>query len=344
MNESEEGFRRTRVLIVDDSPVMRRVLEGLLQKQPDIEVVGSAPDPYVARDMILDLDPDVVTLDIEMPRMNGLSFLRRLMHYRPLPVIVISSLASMEVAKEALRIGAVEVLSKHVDPKAPVDLGAELIRAVRSAVGRRGPEGTSPVAESGALIVIGASTGGVEAIQHVLGPLPAHCPPILVVQHIPRGFSAGLAQQLSQISRLTVREAGPIEVLQPGLALIAPGDRHMEVRRVDQRFQAFLSDGAPVNHHRPSVDVLFHSAAKMDARNIVAVLLTGMGGDGAKGLLELRKRGATTIAQDEKTSVVYGMPGEAARLGAAQNILPLPDIAAAILKAVRSIEPRPVPA
>ena len=336
---------RTRVLIVDDSAVTRRVLEGLLQKQPDIEVVGTAPDPYVARDKILELKPDVVTLDIEMPRMNGLSFLRRLMHYHPTPVVVISSIASGDVVEEALRLGAVEVLAKHGAPNAPVDLGAALVRAIRTAAAGKTSEPPAPAwTEETGLIVIGASTGGVEAIRTVLSGLPPQSPPILVVQHIPKGFSAGMAEQLNHTCPMSVKEAGEVETLARGQVLLAPGDRHMELRRLEGKLQTRLTNAAPANHHRPSVDVLFHSVAKCGVKNLVAVLLTGMGSDGAQGLLALRNSGAKTIGQDKRTSVVYGMPGEAARLGAVQTVLPLPEIAGGILGAIRSAESKPAPA
>jgi two-component system chemotaxis response regulator CheB len=341
--------RRTRVLIVDDSAIMRRVLEGLLKQHTDLEVVGSAPDPFVARDMILELRPDVVTLDIEMPRMNGLSFLKRLMHYRPMPVVVLSSLVNGDVAREALRFGAAEVLGKYGEADSPADLGAELARAIRSAAKRSVSETAAlnppqPWSEDSGLIVIGASTGGVEAIRTVLSALPPQSPPILVVQHIPKGFSAGLAAQLNHVCSLNVKEAGEVEQLTRGQVLLAPGDRHLELRRLDGKLQATLSSAPPLNHHRPSVDVLFYSVAKCAARNVVAVLLTGMGADGAKGLLALREAGARTIAQDKQTSAVYGMPAEAARLGAAQTILPLQDIAGGILGSARNAESKPVAA
>jgi two-component system chemotaxis response regulator CheB len=345
--------RKIRVLIVDDSAIVRRVLSGMLWGHPDIEVVATAPDPYVARDKILELKPDVLTLDIEMPRMDGLSFLERLMRFHPLPVIVISSIApeGCRVAMEALRLGAVEVLGKPGGPYTVEDLGPQVVQAVRAAGrasvrARRGLEDTRENTatetarvslpprpnSSPAVVVIGASTGGVEAIHEVLVRLPASFPPILVVQHIPRPFSAALAEHLNRTCALEVQEAQEVSELLPGRVLIAPGDRHMELRSVGAKRSLFLNTDPPVNRHRPSVDVLFHSAARAGADSTVGVLLTGMGADGAEGLLALRRAGASTIAQDEQSSVVYGMPAEAVRLGAAEVVLPLKDIAAGIAR------------
>jgi len=294
------------------------------------------------------LKPDVLTLDVEMPRMDGLSFLKRLMHYHPLPVVVISSIApsGCKVALEALRLGAVEVLGKPGGPHSVEELRRQLLAAVRAAANARirarqitdnTPEPVKPASASfsnRALVVIGASTGGVEAIREVLLHLPAHFPPLLVVQHIPRGFSRSLAEHLDRICPLEVREAGDTNELSPGRVLIAPGDSHMEVRGLNGNRCVVLTQAPPLNHHRPSVDVLFRSAAKYGAKHVVGVLLTGMGSDGAQGLLDLRQGGARTIAQDEESSVVYGMPAEAVRLGAVQTVLPLKDIAAGIVNAL----------
>lgn len=347
------NVRKTRVLIVDDSAIVRRVLSDMLSGHSDIEVVATAPDPYVARDKILELNPDVLTLDLEMPRMDGLSFLKRLMHFHPLPVIVISSIAvaGREVALEALRLGAVDVLTKPGGPYTVEDLSAQLVRSVRAAGRARvrtrshpdePPEIAAPRPpealvshlpfSSQAVVVIGASTGGVEAIREVLIQLPTNFPPILVVQHIPRAFSAALAEHLNRACALDIREAQDVNELLPGHVLIAPGDRHMEVRTVGAKRSVLLTSNPPLNRHRPSVDVLFHSLAKAGARSAVGVLLTGMGADGAEGLLALRRGGAATIAQDEQSSVVYGMPAEAVRLGAAEVVLPLKDIAGGIMR------------
>jgi two-component system chemotaxis response regulator CheB len=343
---------------VDDSAIVRRVLSEMLSGHADIEVVATAPDPYVARDKILELKPDVLTLDIEMPRMDGLNFLKRLMHFHPLPVIVISSIATAgcEVALESLRLGAVEVLAKPGGPYTVEDLGPQVVQAVRAAgrarvkAGRppdepqeapapKPPRASSPNQSftSNAVVVIGASTGGVEAIREVLIHLPANFPPVLVVQHIPRAFSAALAAHLNRACALEVREARDTEEVLPGQVLIAPGDRHMEIRFVGSQRMAVLTNNLPVNRHRPSVDVLFHSLAKVGARGAVGVLLTGMGADGAEGLLALRKGGAATIAQDEQSSVVYGMPAEAAHMGAAEVVLPLKDIANGIMRLVSRV-------
>jgi two-component system chemotaxis response regulator CheB len=342
---------KTRVLIVDDSAIVRRVLTDMLSGQPDIEVIATAPDPYVARDKILELKPDVLTLDLEMPRMDGISFLRRLMHFHPLPVVVISSIAESgsEVALEALRLGAVDVLAKPGGPYSVEDLGERVVDSVRAAArarvkSRRKEEAThAPVSfenlhfSSNALVGIGASTGGVEAIHDVLVQLPTNFPPILVVQHLPRAFSRSLVEQLNRTCALEVKEAQETNELLPGHVLIAPGERHMEVRYEGAKRAAVLSCTPPVNRHRPSVDVLFRSMAKAGARNSVGVLLTGMGSDGAEGLLAMRQGGAATIAQDRKSSVVYGMPAEAARLGAAEVVLPLKDIASGIVLAISRI-------
>ncbi len=343
---------KTRVLIVDDSAIVRRVLTDMLSGQPDIEVIATAPDPYVARDKILELKPDVLTLDLEMPRMDGISFLRRLMHFHPLPVVVISSIAEKgsDVALEALRLGAVEVLAKPGGPYSVEDLGERVVDSVRAAARARvkarreaedGPENPpTPVRfenlhfSSNALVGIGASTGGVEAIRDVLVQLPANFPPVLVVQHLPRAFSQSLVEQLNRSCALEVKQAQETNELAAGQVLIAPGERHMEVRYVGAKRAAVLSCTPPVNRHRPSVDVLFRSMAKTGARNSVGVLLTGMGSDGAEGLLAMRQSGAATIAQDRQSSVVYGMPAEAVRLGAAEVVLPLKDIAGGIVRAI----------
>jgi two-component system chemotaxis response regulator CheB len=339
---------KTRVLIVDDSAIVRRVLSDMLSGQPDIEVIATAPDPYVARDKILELKPDVLTLDLEMPRMDGISFLRRLMHFHPLPVVIISSIAESgsAVALEALRLGAVEVLAKPGGPYSVEDLGERVVDSVRAAArariqSRREEETPHPPVSfenlhfsSNALVGIGASTGGVEAIHDVLVQLPNNFPPILVVQHLPRAFSRSLVEQLNRTCALEVKEAQETNELLPGQVLIAPGERHMEVRHAGVKRAAVLSSTPPVNRHRPSVDVLFRSMAKAGARNSVGVLLTGMGSDGAEGLLAMRQAGAATIAQDRQSSVVYGMPAEAARLGAAELVLPLKDIPGGIVRAI----------
>jgi len=351
--------RAIRVLVVDDSAIVRRVLSERLNAEPDIEVVGTAPDPFVARDKLLALKPDVLTLDVEMPRMDGLSFLRRVMHFHPLPVIVISSIATPGCAPalEALRLGAVEVIAKPGGPYSVEDLGVHLVRAVRAAAASRvkarrqledagappephpphPPLVTNYQTDKQALVVIGASTGGVEAIREILTRLPPNMPPILIVQHIPPLFSRSLAEHLNRLCSLEVAEAVQAEPLISGRVLIAPGNRHMQLGTVQGKRCVLLNEAPPVNHHRPCIDTLFHSVARMGAKHCVAALLTGMGSDGAEGLLELRKAGAATIAQDESTSTVYGMPAEAVRLGAARVSLPLDEIACSIVRSLTAL-------
>lgn len=343
--------KRTRVLVVDDSAIVRKVLSDILSAQPDLEVVGTAPDPYVARDKILSLAPDVLTLDIEMPRMDGLTFLSRIMQYHPLPVIVISSLAqsSTKAALEALHNGAVDVLAKPGGPYSVGDLKEDLPRRVRAAARARlpGPKAANPqqtaptkVAEPGAaarhmVIALGASTGGTQAIEKVLTALPAGMPPIIVTQHIPPVFSAAFAERLNKVCALEVREAKGGELLSPGIAWVAPGDRHMVIEKAGASWRTRLDDSPKVCYQRPSVDVMFKSAAAAAGSAAIGVLMTGMGSDGAEGMLAMRRSGAETVAQDEASSVVFGMPKEAIRLGGAGQVLPLDAIAALLLKQSR---------
>jgi len=335
--------RRTRVLIVDDSAIVRRVLSGILEAEPDIEVAGAAPDPYIARDKIVALQPDVITLDIEMPRMDGLTFLDRIMEHRPTPVVIISSLAqaSCEAALEAVRRGAVDVLAKPGGPYSVSDLKGDLPRRIRAAAQSRPrpaePASSSPLAgrrptarDHCELIAIGASTGGTQAIEAVLSGLPADMPPIVIVQHIPPVFSAAFAQRLDSTCRLRVREARDGDPLRSGTALVAPGGFHMTVERGASGLEARLNQSPKVCFQRPAVDVLFHSVARAAGQRAAAVLLTGMGKDGAEGMLALHKSGAFTIAQDEATCVVFGMPREAIRLGAASRVAPLDQIAGSL--------------
>jgi len=347
-----------RVLVVDDSALVRKVLSEELARHPDIEVVGTAIDPYVARDKIVRLRPDVVTLDIEMPRMDGLSFLAKLMRHLPIPVVVVSSLAprDSETAIRALALGAVEVIAKPGSAFAVDGVAADLARAVRAAasarVGRRleAPAGASPAGGgSGApallpgttqldtthkVLAVGASTGGTQAIERVLRDLPANAPGTVIVQHMPVHFTAAFARRLDGICPMQVREAVDGDAVVPGVALIAPGDRHMVLQRSGARYVARVKSGPPVHHQRPAVDVLFQSVARHAGRNAIGVLLTGMGADGARGLLAMREAGAHTIAQDEASCVVYGMPREAARMGAAAEILGLDAVPAAVLRAL----------
>jgi len=347
---------KIRVLVVDDSAIVRKVISDILSGEPDIEVAGTAPDPYVARDKILALHPDVLTLDIEMPRMDGLTFLDRIMRFHPLPVIVISSLtqSSTRAALEAMTRGAVDVLAKPGGPYSVGDLKLDLPHRIRAAARARlrQPAATAapvavsaPVAAPAAanasipsrLIAIGASTGGTQAIEQILMPLPRNMPPIVVTQHIPAGFSTAFAERLNRVCALEVQEARGGEILRTGLALIAPGNFHLVVERnPGGGWRTRLDEGPKVCYQRPSVDVMFQSVCSTAASSTLAVLLTGMGSDGAEGMAALRKAGAATIAQDEATCVVFGMPREAIRLGAAQHILPLPEIAQSLIRPPRS--------
>jgi two-component system chemotaxis response regulator CheB len=342
--------RKILVLIVDDSAIVRRILSEALSGEDDIEVAGTAPDPYVARDKILALRPDVLTLDIEMPRMDGLTFLRKLMHFHPLPAIVISSLTqpSCHAAIQALEYGAVEVLAKPGGPYSVGELRHDLAQKVRAAAASRirRPEEAISLREAkasllsrltaaafpaGTMLAIGASTGGTEAIANVLTRLPQACPGIVVAQHIPAQFSRAFAKRLNELCAMEVKEAEDGDTLRAGLALVAPGDFHMLLRNTGGRYYVNVKSGPRVCYQRPSVDVLFASVAEAAGADAVGALLTGMGNDGAQGLLKMRQAGARTIAQNEATCVVYGMPREAVELGAADQILPLPAIAEAML-------------
>lgn len=337
--------RRIKVLVVDDSAIVRKILTDAICAEDDLEVVGTAPDPFIARDKILALRPDVLTLDIEMPRMDGITFLKKLMRHHPMPVIVISSLAqaSCQATLDALRIGAVEVLAKPGGPYSVGDLTADLAAKIRAATAARirRPKSALPAAPVEPIhenartpemvIAIGASTGGTEAIQEVLTRLPASSPGILITQHIPPVFSRAFADRLNQICALEVREASDGDAVKPGLALVAPGNFHMLLRRTSSGYRVQIKDGPRVCYQRPSADVMFSSVAEAAGSRSIGVLLTGMGSDGAQGLLRMKRAGAPTIAQDEATSVVFGMPREAIRLGAVDRVLPLPAIASAIV-------------
>jgi len=346
--------RPIRVLIVDDSAIVRKILSEALAGEADLEVVGSAPDPYVARDKILALRPDVLTLDIEMPRMDGLTFLKKLMHFHPLPVVVISSLAqpSCRAAVEALEFGAVEVLAKPGGPYSVGELRNTLASKIRAAAAARvrrpqpvseqpmrpAPPAIAPLStslSSDTVIAIGASTGGTEAITAVLTRLPASTPGVVIAQHIPPQFSRAFANRLNEMCALEVKEAEDGDVVRPGRALVAPGDYHMLLRYSAGRYSVTVKTGPRVCYQRPSVDVLFSSVAEGAAGRAIGVLLTGMGADGAQGMLKMRRAGARTIAQDEASCVVFGMPREAILLGAAEQVLPLTAIANGILTARR---------
>jgi two-component system, chemotaxis family, protein-glutamate methylesterase/glutaminase len=335
--------KKIKVLIVDDSAIVRKLLVEALSGEPDFEVVGTAPDPYIARDKILSLSPDVLTLDIEMPRMDGLTFLKKLMQFHPMPVIVISSLAqaSCKAGVDALCCGAVDILAKPGGPFSVGELKASLVAKIRAAaaahISRPGALDNTPVptklgirAGPLSVIAIGASLGGAEAIECVLTRLPADSPGLVITQHIPAGFSRAFARRLDKFCPMRVVEAADGDLVEPGLALIAPGNYHMLLRRTGAGYRVTVKDGPAVCYQRPSVDVLFTSVAEAAGPNAVGVILTGMGADGALGLSRMKAAGAATIAQDEATCVVFGMPKEAIRLGAVDRVVPLPLVPAVI--------------
>ncbi|WP_309672468.1 chemotaxis response regulator protein-glutamate methylesterase [Gemmatimonas sp.] len=339
-----------RVLIVDDSALVRRILSDALSKHDDIEVVGTATDPYVARERIVQLRPDVITLDIEMPRMDGLSFLSKLMRHFPLPVVVVSSLTpqNSETALRALALGAVDVIAKPGSSLAAGDVAEELVRAVRAASHARvvkrvdtaeappvpGRSAIASLNTTNKIIALGASTGGTQALEHVLRRFPVDAPGTVIVQHMPEHFTLSFAKRLDQVCAMRVQEAKDGDFAVPGLALVAPGGKHLVLQASGARWAVRVKDGPKVHHQRPAVDVLFQSVARSAGRNAVGALLTGMGADGAKGLLAMRQAGAYTVAQNEETCVVYGMPREAVKLDAAVDVLPLDRIADALLHAV----------
>jgi two-component system chemotaxis response regulator CheB len=350
--------RKIRVLIVDDSAVVRKLASEALAADPGIEVVGTAVDPYVARDRIRELSPDVLTLDLEMPRMDGLTFLRLLMESRPLPVVVMSSLSQRgsDFALEALRLGAVDFLGKPSGSYSFGDLGAQLIakvkaaaaarvrptRAVVAAPPRPAPTTTRRSFHPRALILLGASTGGTEALREVLTNLPGSLPGIAIVQHIPATFSKAFADRLNTLCEVEVREAVDGDRLVPGHALIAPGGFHMMLQWAADHYRVRITGGPPVWHQRPAIDLLFKSAADCGAApHAIAGILTGMGKDGAEGLLRLREKGATTFAQDEASSIVYGMPKAAWENGAAQHQFSLERVASYLTSRVEAATHHP---
>ncbi|MCL1043043.1 chemotaxis response regulator protein-glutamate methylesterase [Shewanella marisflavi] len=339
-----------KVLVIDDSPLVRQMLTHMLTQAPDIQVVGSAEDPYEARNQIKQLNPDVLTLDIEMPKMDGIAFLRNLMKLRPMPVVMVSTLThkGAEITLEALALGAVDFISK---PKSDLtntllDYTDELIEKVRTAaVSHVNPltNTVSKIVQPGResltknkLIAIGASTGGTEAIQRVITPLPANTPPILITQHIPAAFSLSFAKRLDSHSAMRVIESQGDEAIEAGTAYLAPGDAHLTVEKRGSKLYTKLLDSDPVNRHKPAVDVLFHSIAQCYGANTIGILLTGMGKDGAQGLNQLKAAGSHTIIQDEASSVVWGMPGAAAELNAHKEILHLDKIPARLMQLLHS--------
>ena len=335
-----------KVLIVDDSAVVRQILSRQLSRDPNITVVGTAPDPFVARDKILDLNPDVLTLDVEMPRMDGISFLRKLMVYRPMPVIVLSSLTQQgtETALQAMEAGAVEVLCKPSSAYSVDEMGQMLIAKIKLASRARIHATTvktavaplSMAATTDKILAIGASTGGVQALTEVLTAFPRNAPGTVIVQHMPANFTSSFASRLNAQCQVEIREAADGDSVTPGRVLIAPGGFHTTLRRSGARYYVEVKDGPQVHHQKPAVDVLFKSVAHYAGANAVGAILTGMGADGAEGLLAMRKAGAATIAQDEKSCIVFGMPMEAIKLGAAEQILPLDAVAPAMMKLAQS--------
>ncbi|MCR6652870.1 MAG: chemotaxis response regulator protein-glutamate methylesterase [Cellvibrionaceae bacterium] len=343
-------MKTTRVFLVDDSAVVRQVLMAVLSRAPDLQVIGSAADPVFALEKMARDWPDVIVLDVEMPRMDGITFLRKIMQERPTPVVICSSLTtrSAETTLQALAAGAVDIVTKpQIGLKQFLEeSAADLIQTVRTAAQARvrrsaTPRDALPPAELSQpaqamakttehLVAIGTSTGGTQALEEVLVKLPRVCPGILIVQHMPEKFTASFAERLNSVTQIQVREAKNNDRIIPGLALIAPGGRHMALKRNGAQYHVEVFDAAPVNRHRPSVDVLFRSMAKFAGRNATGIIMTGMGDDGARGLLEMREAGARTIAQDEETCVVFGMPREAIQLGAAREVLPLGKISSVI--------------
>ena len=339
------GQRQVRVLVVDDSAMVRKLLSTLLAGDPEIQVVDTAADPYEARDKIKLHSPDVLTLDVEMPRMDGLTFLRNLMRLRPMPVVMVSSLTEegADVTMAALQVGAVDFVSK---PKLGIAEGLhamaeELREKVKAAAGARvryrEPSASAPVVTRSAelrttdrVIAIGASTGGTEAVAEVLTGLPPDAPAVLITQHIPEVFSSRFAARLDRCSALSVKEARDGDAVLLGHAYVAPGDHHLRIARSGAKYVCRVSKDEPVNRHRPSVDVLFQSVASAVGTRAIGVILTGMGSDGAEGLLAMRRAGASTIAQDRESSVVWGMPGEAVKRGAAEATVALGEVAARI--------------
>ncbi|MGA0611972.1 protein-glutamate methylesterase/protein-glutamine glutaminase [Caldimonas sp. KR1-144] len=349
--------KKTRVVVVDDSALVRSLLTEIINRERDMECVGAASDPFVAREMIRNLDPDVITLDVEMPRMDGLDFLGKLMRLRPMPVVMVSTLTERgaEVTLRALELGAIDFVAK---PKIGVSdglrqLGADITDKIRTASGAQVKKLAAPAADSGTsrpitpvpslgrlstekIIFIGASTGGTEATREVLVNLPADSPAVMITQHMPAGFTKSYATRLDGLCRIRVKEASDGERVLPGHAYIAPGGMHLSVERSGANYIARVQDGEPVNRHKPSVEVLFKSAARVVGPNAVGVMLTGMGADGARAMREMRDAGAYNVCQDEASCVVYGMPREAVAAGAAHEVLPLAKIAGHLVERLRA--------
>ena len=342
---------KIKVLVVDDSAIVRKILSEQLDQHRGIEVVGTAPDPYIARDKIVSLDPDVLTLDVEMPRMDGITFLGKLMKHRPMPVIVLSSLTPKggKTAMEALSAGAIEVMCKPGPAYSVGKTCDELVEKIKAASRAKmdkyvstQPQSAVPterlnmVETTNKIIAIGASTGGVQALSSVLPFLPADAPGTLIVQHMPAQFTTSFAQRLDGMCQMNVKEAEDGDRVYPGRVLLAPGGFHMLLNRSGASYYVSVKEGPQVCRQRPSVEVMFKSVAKYAGANAVGAILTGMGNDGAGGLLEMRQSGAHTIAQDEKTSIVFGMPMEAIKIEAAEKVVSLPKIAATLVNLLQN--------
>lgn len=357
---------KIKVLIVDDSALIRNLLKEIINSQPDMEVAGAAPDPLVARELIKQLNPDVLTLDVEMPKMDGLNFLEKLMRLRPMPVVMISSLTDRgsDVTFRALELGAVDFLTK---PKMDISHGlqgysddiTDKIRAAARAKIRKAtpaahgamiaprlsadavlPSLSNPIASTEKLIILGASTGGTEAIKEFLIKLPPDCPGILIAQHMPEAFTLSFANRLDSLCKISVKEAQNGDRVLPGHAYIAPGHSHLLLKRSGANYVCELNQGPPVNRHRPSVDVLFRSAANCAGKNVIGVILTGMGKDGAAGMLEMKQAGAYNFAQDEASCVVFGMPKEAIAAGGVDEVVPLQEMAPRVMKYLATLGTR----
>jgi two-component system chemotaxis response regulator CheB len=350
--------KKIKVLCVDDSALIRSLMTEIINSQPDMTVVATASDPLVARDLVKQHNPDVMTLDVEMPRMDGLEFLEKLMRLRPMPVVMVSSLTERgsEAALRALELGAIDFVTKPrlgirdgllsytdlIAGKIRIAAAAKLLPAKRATSGvsltqvMDAPMLRSPLLSTEKLIIIGASTGGTEAIREILQPLPPDSPGILIAQHMPAGFTHSFAQRLNGLCRIVVSEAVHGERILPGHAYIAPGGFHLSLTRSGANYVAQVDQEPPVNRHRPSVDVLFDSAAKHAGKNAIGVILTGMGRDGAEGLLRMRQAGAHTLAQDEASCVVFGMPREAIAMGAANEVVALPEMSQRVMAHLRS--------
>ncbi|SDC00541.1 response regulator receiver modulated CheB methylesterase [Variovorax sp. CF079] len=353
---------KIKVLCVDDSALIRSVMTEIINSQSDMSVVGTAADPLVARDLIKQTNPDVLTLDVEMPRMDGLEFLEKLMRLRPMPVVMVSSLTERgsEIALRALELGAIDFVTKPrlgvrdgllnytelIAGKIRVAASARLLPSRHASAQRpaadhaQEPLLRSPLLSTEKLIIIGASTGGTEAIREVLQPLPPDAPAVLIAQHMPPGFTRSFAQRLDGLCRIHVKEAEHGERVLPGYAYIAPGGYHLSLARSGANYVAHLDQEPPVNRHRPSIDVLFDSAARHAGKNAIGMILTGMGKDGAEGLLRMKRAGAHTLAQDEASCVVYGMPREAVALGAVDEVSPLNEISRRVLAHLRTFGER----